>query len=281
MYVISQKKVNRTIQQFLYREVENIDGELFKTVPEEERVFMEQFLNRFYHGFQTLFKDKHKACEIFTTRLMKIDGVRFDDKDKDFMPFKIAFNEMEIGDNGKPEGGLFMWSTKNGNVLIDMDFVNVSRKEAAHTLIHELIHAMCLIEVEVGNKKIQKSGFSGNGKVFNRLTEGVTEYIAQLMWHKMYPTKSCPGVGRYATEVKGAQLVMGQFDSVEDFIEDYITNGFDLEEQMKQMQNSNGLSLFDYIKSFNSKNIFNTKIQRQVMSEIKDFKFNNCDLENI
>ena len=281
MYVISQNKVNLAIKHFVNRELQNNDGVLFKTIQEEQQLFMEQFLNRFYHGFETLFKDKHKACEIFTTRLMKIDGVRFDNKDQDIMPFKIAFEDMSMVCEGRLEGGLFMWSSKNGNVLIDMDFVNISRKEAVHTLIHELIHAMCLTEVEVENKKIQKSGFSGNGKTFNRLNEGITEYIAQLMWSKMYPTKTCPGIGRYATEVKGAKLVMDRFGSVEDFIEDYITNGFELEEEMKEMKNPNGKSLFDYIKSFNSKNIYDVKIQRKVMSEINEFKPSNCELENI
>ena len=139
---------------------------------------------------------------------------------------------------------------------------------------------MSLCRNNAKRKPIEKSGVSRNGKAFNRLNEGITEYIAQLMWSKMYPTKTCPGIGRYATEVKVAKLVMDRFESVEDFIEDYITNGFELEEQMKEIKNQEGTSLFDFIKSFNSKNIFDPKIQSRVLKEIEDFKFNNYNLEN-
>lgn len=278
MHIISKPQVNRAIKQLVYKEVENKEGVLYKTIPPEEELFMEQFLNRFYYALSSFFNDKNKVSEIFIERLSTIDAIRFNNKDEQLMPLKLAFDEMKETCQGNLEGGLFMPAINQGVVVLDMDFMNLSKKEAVHTLIHELIHAISTFRIKEEGREIYKSGFTGNGKAFYRLNEGVVEYISQLMWKKMYPTKSCPGVGRYNLEVEAAKLVMGRFASVGNFIEDYITNTASLENQLKEMKNENGKSLFDFIKSFNEKDFGDVKIQKRFVVGVETFKDKNIEI---
>ena len=69
MYIITKPKVNRVISNFVNKEVRNREGISIQTVAEDNKKFMEQFLNRFYCAFESLFEDKLFASEIFSKRL--------------------------------------------------------------------------------------------------------------------------------------------------------------------------------------------------------------------
>ena len=75
MYIITNKKASRAIELFIIKEVKRRDGSIFKTVQEKDKVFVEQFLNRFYRAFESVFDDKHFAAEIFAKRLKEIDAL--------------------------------------------------------------------------------------------------------------------------------------------------------------------------------------------------------------
>jgi len=275
MYIISKSKVNKAINQFIEKEEENKDGVIYPTVPEENREFMEQFLQRFYRSFESLFKDKTCAQDIFCSRLIKISAVRFDDKDQNLMPLKIAFDDMKETCKDKLDGGLLMPEFRHGIVLLDMDFLTHSKAEAMHTLIHELLHALSVYPIKKDGKMCFKSGINRNGRAFNKLNEGVIECVSQLMWSKMFKNKKCPGIGRYAKEVKAAQVVMSKFDSTQQFIEDYFVCASVLEAQMKDMKNIDGKSLFNFLKSFDNENFEDIKIQQKFLKEIENY---NCEL---
>ena len=253
------------------------DRTKYKTVLEKDKVFVEQFLNRFYRSFENLFTDKSYASYVFIERLKKFDAIRFDETDKDLFPLKFAFDDMEESCEGKLEGGLLMPIMKHGVILLDMDFKNLSKAEGIHTLIHEMVHAMSLVEVFEDEKKVYKCGVNRSGRTFNRLNEGITEYISQLVWSDMYKNKTCPGIGRYDLEVKAAEMVMSLFESKEYFVEEYLINGTELQREMKVMKNNEGQTLFDFIKSFDKKGMRHKATQKIFTDKIKDFK-NNCEI---
>lgn len=272
MYVISNPQVNSVIKKFVNKEV-LYNGTCYSTVKEKDREFMEQFLNRFYFAFESLFYDKHTAANLFMRRLQQIDAIRLDNEDVNVMPFKFAFDEMK-DNHGKLQGGIFVPTKCYGVVLIDMDFVNKSRAEAFHTLIHELLHAMCLIMVRGREGSEYKCGVNRNGRAFNRINEGITEFIAQLMWKIMYKNKPCPGEGRYALEVAAAKLIIEKYYSKEQFVEDYISSGVVLEKGLKKIINNNHQNLFDFICGFDDADFEDKKIQQKFVDQLKDFELN-------
>lgn len=278
MYIITNPKVNLAIKSFVNKKVV-YGNTIYSTVHQQDKEFIQQFLNRFYFAFETLFYDKHDAANIFTSRLKVLDAIRINSEDENNMPFKFAFDEMKDS-HGYLEGGIFVPTRTYGVVIIDMDFINKSKAEAIHTLIHEIIHAMCLIEVRGDEGTEYKCGVNRNGRAFNRLNEGITEFIAQQMWKHMYKNNPCPGVGRYALEVEAARLIMEKYDSQEEFIEDYITSGIAVEREMKKIKNNNNENLFDFINSFDNADFKDVKIQEKFIEELSHFNSKNYSYKN-
>ena len=276
MYIISNPQVNKAIKQFVSKEI-LYGNTLYPTIHQKDREFVEQFLNRFYFAFETLFYDRNEAAKVFIRRLKVLDSIRLDNEDENVMPFKFAFDEMKDS-HGDLEGGIFVPTRTYGVTIIDMDFVNKSKAEALHTLIHELVHAMCLIMVRGEEGSEYKCGVNRNGRAFNRLNEGITEVIAQQMWKHMYKNKPCPGVGRYAVEVEAAKLVMEKYYSKDQFIEDYLKSGVLLEKELKKIENQNHLNLFDFINKLDKVNFEDEKIQQKFVEELKDFKLNTYQI---
>jgi len=279
MKIISDSRVNNAIKKFVGKNFV-FYGQKFDTIAEKDRVFMEQFLNRFYCAFRTLFRHKHVASDIFIDRLLLIDAVRFDDADKDIMPFKVAFEEMERYCGENLEGGIFMPTKSNGVLLLDMDTVSHSKPEWLHTLIHELIHAMVMIEKEQHGDVFYQTGIAKYGRSFFKLNEGFTEIIAQLMWAKMYKNKHCPGVGRYANEVAAAEFVMSKVMAKENFIEWFIFDSNIIVDELQNVVNEDGESLFDVISKFNKAKLTSACSQKRFLNEMNKFKTIDCE-ENL
>jgi len=83
------------------------------------------------------------ASDIFIDRLLLIDAVRFDDADKDIMPFKVAFEEMEryCGEKKNPpsffkekESGISCSSARKETTLFGL---------MAHSLTHFFALVLC------------------------------------------------------------------------------------------------------------------------------------------
>ena len=85
--------------------------------------------------------------------------------------------------------------------------------------------------------------FSSKERTVNALNEGFTEEIAQRLWAKMYPSKPCPGVGRYGERVETVEAILSTFSDDGDVIEDYLVDGRKTVETLKLMVNANGESL--------------------------------------
>ena len=274
MYIISRRIVNSAIEDFVKKKFKNKDGIQIETVLEKDEEFVTQFLNRYYKAFSTLIKNKKLVSEIFVERLKRIDVIRFDQTDKNVYPVKFAFDEMEDACEGKLEGGLFMPIMNHGVILLDMDYNNLSKAEALHTLIHELTHAMILTEkLDSENKIVYKNGISEKGRVFYRLNEGITEYISQILWAKMYSGKRCPGDGRYRIEVEAAKMIIQQIGAENLFIEDYIINSERIENQMNILVDQQGKTLSEFLMSFNKKDFRRVDVQKKFMREINQFKY--------
>ena len=278
MYIITNKKVTRAIENFVEKEVKNRDGSVYKTVEEKDKVFVEQFLNRFYRAFESLFQDKHFAGEIFSKRLIEIDAIRFDDQNKDLFPLRYVFDFMIENNKGNLDGGLFIPSNNHGVILLDMDFIAMGKYEGIHTLIHEMIHAMSLIPVYEKGKEVYKCGVNRSGKTFTRINEGITEYLAQKVWHAMYKNKTCPGLGGYNFEVNVAQMVINLFESEEQFFKDYFSNGLILQAQMRDIKNSQNVSLYEFIKSFDTKDFRRKSTQKMFVAGCDDF-MSMCEIK--
>ena len=161
----------------------------------------------------------------------------------------------------------------HGVILLDMDFINHNKVEAIHTLIHEMIHALSLILVYEKDRAVYKCGVNRSGKTFNRLNEGVTEYLAQMVWQKMYINKTCPGVGRYYIEVQAVKKILDLFDNEEQFFKDYLSNGLLLQAQMRDIKNSQNMSLYEFVKSFDQRDFGNEKVKKLFVDGCDDFMF--------
>ena len=276
--------VKEAINQFVLKDFKNKDGKILPTVKSKDRIFMQEFLNRFYKAYLSCFegediKTRKAVSSIFCERLLKIDLVRIDDLDKNIMPLKIVFEEMIKTYNGNLQGGLFAPRENDGVMLFDMDFICETKAKAIHTLIHEFIHALTTVEdVDVNGNKYLKTGIiTKHNKVMKQLNEGITETISQIFWAQMYKRQQCPGVGRYKVQVEAVRPII-DIIGANDFIQTYLTNPKMLEKKIQELSNDKGESLYDYLLSFEDKDLTNIDIQNKYFSEIYNFKNNELIL---
>ena len=266
-------RIGFEIKQFVLKQETNKDGQTYRTVEEKDAVFVEQFLIKFYKAFVSLFSNKRFANEIFIERLLRIDAIRFDDADKDLMPIKLSYEEMNKNVRNKLEGGLFSATMEDGVVLLDMDFMTLSKQEAFHTFIHELVHAMTLIIVEDNGKKYYQTGVQKKyDSVSRNINEGMAEYIAQIIWSKMYPRIKYPGIGRYKLQVDCVKNLLSQLENENEFIEEYIVNGQKINELFESTTNSLGLNVYEYLEKVVNSRFKNKNYQQDILKAMLEFK---------
>lgn len=266
----------KTITKFIEKTVVNKDGVVFPTVREKNRPLFDEFLNKFYQAYSSLFQSKEDAEKVFCDRLMQIDAVRIDTFDENLMPMKQAYDKIKQNNNGKLQGGIFMSVEDVGVVLLDMDFLNLSTEEAIHTLIHELVHALTLIVNYDNNQKTFVHGIKARGNnALEKLNEGITEIIAQEIWKRMLPKTKCPGIGRYKLAVDSTNLIMEQFDSREKFIEDYLKDPNSIIEQMKKIKNEEDINLYDFITDVDVEDLALKDKKEEYILKIKEFENSN------
>lgn len=271
--------IKKEILNFITKVNTNKDGVKYNAVPINQRVMMKDVLTRYYKALRTLFADKEQADKIFVSKLKLLDAIRHDAKDEKLYPLAFMYQDMRGTNEGKQkplDGGLFM--PKHGDIvgILNADFKK-SKEEMVHTDIHELTHLMTvkLLEDNTEEKHYQTGLQQGRNAISRMLNEGLTEYIAQIMWVKMYPKIKCPGVGRYGVEVNVVQAILSVLDSKDAFLEDYLTDSRLVVAHLKRQLNNNNQNMYDYLQSLNKdKNLKPTPdVVEKVVKEIKTFTY--------
>lgn len=271
--------VKLVILNFVYRSIKNKNGIEFDVVPDDKKDFVREFLNKYYEAFVTLFKDENFATKIFIERLNEISAIRFDDKDQNLMPLKFAFDDMKKTRNGKLDGGLFMPMYGDGVILLDMDNMQNQQGqkefEATHTLIHELTHGMSMFEVKDndGKKHWQIGVNHKENKMAYKMNEGFTEYISRILWVKMYPQIGCPGIGRYEDNVVAVTKLLEQMNDKDQILEDYLICGESVLNHLKLYEDDKQNDLYNFIMSFNDKDMCDVQNQKDLINGIKNFNY--------
>ena len=102
-----------------------------------------------------------------------------------------------------------------------------------------------------------------------------------LMCKKIYGDFKiqCPGKGRYAMEVEAATSIIDLIGE-EEFIQSYLLNPNLIIEKLKLLTNNNGENLYEFILSFEDKDMRDSDVQKQYFTEINNFKISDITLLN-
>ena len=179
----------------------------------------------------------------------------------------------------KIEGGVCFPAKEHDMVaLLIPDFMSLNEDAATHTLIHELTHALTM--KDEGDHYRLGVKVDKRNKMQNALNEGFTEEIAQRLWAKMYPSKPCPGVGRYGERVEAVEAILSTFSDDGDVIEDYLVDGRKTVETLKSMVNVNGENLYDYLEQMYSAN-YNPAERKKIIAKIGDYIYDETAQQTI
>ena len=272
------KQVEQAIQEFVEKKEPNRQGVIIPAVAEQDKGFMRQFLPQFYEAYKMFFKDETIAEENFCKKLESLTAIRFDSLDEAVEPLSGAYADMRKMNNGKLNGGL-CYVGDGFNFVLDADMMTLTKDEATHTLIHEMIHVMTSVfMLNKSNKTIKRIGITADDpqdKVAIFFNEGFTEKLAQIMWSRMYPNVKCPGIGRYDLNVIAMNLILAQLGNEDEIIEKYFIDAIEVIESMKNQVDINNKNLWEYIHEFKGEDFGNVAIQKQAIDGIKTFVYSN------
>ena len=271
-------KVQNAINDFVNKKETNRKGVSFDAVVSKDRQFVQDLLTKFYDAYKLFFKDEVVAEENFCKKLATLTAIRFDTTDESLEPLSEVYADMRNKNNGNLTGGV-CYVGDGYNAILDADMMTLSKDEAIHTAIHEIIHLMTIVfMLNKQNNVINKIGLTAHDHkdaIARFINEGFTEKLAQMMWDRMYPNVKCPGIGRYDLNVQTINAILDQLGNEEEIIEKYFIDATEVIEIMKNQVDNNNKDMWEFVHDFQGKDIGNINVKTQFLTDIKNFNYSN------
>lgn len=239
---------------------------------------------------------KGAVDEHFEATLASISAIRIDETDRNQYPMKLIFDEFTKGgiipfqDKKKDgvtrsvlEDGIMLLLPELGEEYSDNKINNTQNKNARHTLIHEILHAMSNYKKVRNGKEEYVAGMQiyGSDNIFDDLNEGLNEYYTRMIMKKMYPNEQIEE--RYSARVNVIEAFMGMLDKDDQdkIFEAYVTGNFEqvLDSYFTEMKTATGETFIERLEKLRGKGFrvtssdgaTNMQCSKLIVDGLKDF----------